>query len=62
VANSALASGCGRRHFLRDNCLSNRVFTSYQDIVDHCCNAWNHLIDQPWRIMPIGARTWAQGF
>ncbi len=25
--------------FLRDNHLSNRVFKSYDDIVDHCCDA-----------------------
>jgi transposase len=24
---------------LRDNWLSNRVFTSHDDIVDHCCEA-----------------------
>ncbi len=33
--------------FIRDNWLSNRVFTSYDDILDHCCYAWNSLIDQP---------------
>ena len=27
--------------FMRDNWLSNRVFTTYEDIVDHCCEAWN---------------------
>ena len=48
--------------FLRDNYLSNRVFKSYDDIVDHCCDAWNKLIDQPWRIMSIGLRDWAYGF
>ena len=37
--------------FLRDNWLSNRVFKSYDDIVDHCCDAWNKLVDQPWKIM-----------
>src|SRR4051812_20837627 len=26
--------------FLRDNWLSSRVFGSYRDIVDHCCDAW----------------------
>ena len=45
--------------FLRDNWLSNRVFTSHNDIVDHCCEAWNNLIDQPWKIMSIGNREWA---
>jgi transposase len=48
--------------FMRDNWLSNRVFQNYDDIVDHCCHAWNKLTDQPWRIMSIGLRSWAQGF
>ena len=38
--------------FLRDNRLSNRVFKSYDDIVDHCCDAWNSLVEQPWRGAP----------
>jgi len=45
--------------FMRDNWLSNRIFKSYDDIVDHCCFAWNQLVDQPWRIMSIGLRKWA---
>lgn len=45
--------------FLRDNWLSNRVFKSYNDILDHCCFAWNQLIDQPWKIISIGTRRWA---
>jgi hypothetical protein len=45
--------------FMRDNWLSNRVFTSHDDIVDHCCEAWNKRADQPWRIMTIGQRKWA---
>jgi hypothetical protein len=48
--------------FMRENWLSNRVFTSADDIVDHCCEAWNKLVDQPWRIMSIGMRQWAHGF
>jgi transposase len=48
--------------FVRDNRLSNRVFKSYDDLVDHCCEAWNKLVDQPWRIMSIGLRQWAHGF
>ena len=48
--------------FLRENWLSNRVFTSYPDILDHCCDAWNKLTDQPWRIMSIGLRDWAHRF
>ena len=45
--------------FMRENWLSNRIFKSYNDIVDHCCFAWNQLVDQPWRIMSIGLRDWA---
>src|SRR4051812_1228416 len=45
--------------FLRDNWLSSRLSPPYRDIVDHCCDAWNRLIDQPWLIMSIGLRDWA---
>ena len=45
--------------FMRDNWLSNRIFESYDQIVDLCCHAWNKLRDQPWRIMSIGCRDWA---
>jgi len=48
--------------FMRENWLSNRVFKSYNDIVDHCCDAWNNLVDQPWTIMSIGMREWAHRF
>jgi hypothetical protein len=47
---------------MRENWLSNRIFESYEQIVDDCCHAWNKLIDQPWRIMPIGMREWASQF
>ena len=47
--------------FLRENWLSNRVFKSYDDIIDHSCQAWNNLIDQPWKIISIGHREWANG-
>ncbi|MBS1168449.1 MAG: transposase [Proteobacteria bacterium] len=50
------------RQFIRENWLSNRIFTSYDDILDHCCDAWNKLVDQPWRIMSIGLRDWALRF
>jgi hypothetical protein len=45
--------------FMRDNWLSNRIFTSYEDVIGHCCHAWNTLINQPWKIMSIGRRQWA---
>jgi putative transposase len=48
--------------FLRDNWLSNRIFKDYEDIVAHCCNAWNKLVAQPSKIMSIGMRDWAHRF
>jgi hypothetical protein len=45
--------------FMRDNWLSNRIFSSYDNVVDHCCFAWNRLVEQPWRIMTLGLRSWA---
>ena len=48
--------------FMRDNWLSNRVFASYDNLVDHCCDAWNRLVAQPWTIMSLGLREWAHGF
>ena len=47
--------------FVRDNWLSNRIFTSYEEILDHSCEAWNKLVKQPWIIMSIGLRQWAHG-
>ena len=44
---------------MRDKWLLNRVFASYADILDHCCHAWNELVDEPWRIMSLGLRRWA---
>jgi hypothetical protein len=32
---------------------------SYDDIVDHCCCAWNTLVDQHWKFMSIARREWA---
>ena len=45
--------------FMRDNWLSNRIFKSFQDILDPCCDAWNKLVDQPWKIISIAMRDWA---
>ena len=39
--------------FIRENWLSNRIFKSYDQIVDHCCDAWNKLVDQPWRVIRL---------
>jgi hypothetical protein len=35
---------------------SNRIFKPFDDIVDHCCYAWNTLSDQPWKIISIANR------
>jgi transposase len=48
--------------FLRDNWLSNRIFLNADDLLDHCCQAWNKLQSQPWRVISIGLREWANRF
>jgi transposase len=45
--------------YLRQNRLSNRVFESYDAIVDACCDAWNALTAEPGRIQSIGAPCYA---
>ncbi len=45
--------------YLRQTCLSNRVFDTYDDILDASCQAWRHLVERPWKIMSIGLRPWA---
>ncbi len=45
--------------FLRANFLSNRVFESYDDIIDAACEAWNRLVALPGTITSIGMRDWA---
>jgi len=47
--------------YMRDNWLSNRIFTDYEQIVALCCEAWEKLAQQPWKIMSIGLRDWAHG-
>ncbi len=46
-------------HYLRQNFLSNRVFETYDDIIDAACEAWNKLIATPSVITSIGMRQWA---
>jgi transposase len=45
--------------YLRQNWLSNRVFQTYEDILDAGCDAWNKLVAQPETIRSIGMRDWA---
>jgi hypothetical protein len=48
--------------FMRDNWFSNRIFTSYKNILDPCCPAWNKLVAQPWTIMSSRLQDRAYGF
>ena len=45
--------------YLRANWLSNRVFDTYDEIIDAACQAWRNLIAQPEAITSIGLRDWA---
>ena len=46
--------------FLRANQLSNRVYDTYEAILDACCNAWNAFLADPQRIRSVTERLWAQ--
>jgi hypothetical protein len=59
---SRTQSGRNIWQFMRDNWRSNRMFLSYDNILDHCCDAWNKLVDQPWTIMSIGLGDWTHRF
>ena len=45
--------------YLRQNQLANRVYDSYDDIVQACCDAWNALMASPDRIRSIATRDYA---
>jgi hypothetical protein len=45
--------------YLRANWLSNRVFETFEEIIDAACDAWNKLLAQPETIKSIGMRQWA---
>ena len=45
--------------YLRQNYLSTKVFPDYEAIVEAACEAWNTLMQEPWKIMSIGLRDWA---
>jgi transposase len=46
--------------FLRQTFLSNRVFETYNAILNAACHAWNAVRDTPSRITSIGLRDWAR--
>lgn len=45
--------------YMRQNWLSNRVFETYDAIIDAASGAWEKLLLQPQTIMSIGLRDWA---
>jgi transposase len=45
--------------YLRQTHLSNRVFETYRAILDAASDAWNRLIEKPYKIMSLGLRPWA---
>ena len=42
--------------YLRANKLSNRVYPTYDAVLDACCDAWNWLVADPVRIASLGSR------
>ena len=46
--------------YLRGNKLSNRVFDTYDAIVDACCDAWTWFMASPERVTSIAICHWAQ--
>jgi len=46
--------------YFRKNSLSNRLYETYEDIVDACCRAWNALMAAPERIATLTQRQWAK--
>lgn len=46
--------------YLRQNKLANRLYASYEAIVEACCDAWNSFADAPDLIRSITAREWAK--
>ena len=58
-AGSRTEPGRERLADLRSNWLSNRVFDTYDAIIDAACEAWQKLVAQPDTITSIGMRSWA---
>ena len=45
--------------YLRDRFLSHRLWSSYHDVLDACCAAWNALLNDTGRIRSLGPLDWA---
>ena len=46
--------------YLRNNKLANRIYETYEDIVEACSGAWNDFITMPDRVASITKRSWAK--
>lgn len=46
--------------FFRKNKLSNRLYETYEDIVDACSDAWNTFMATPESIATLTRRAWAK--
>jgi hypothetical protein len=46
--------------YLRKNKLANRLYETYEDIAEACCEAWNALMATPECITSITQRSWAK--
>jgi hypothetical protein len=46
--------------FLRQTYLANRVYDTYEALVDACCDAWNAQTATPDTITSIASRDWAK--
>ncbi len=46
--------------YLRERCLSLRVFRGYRAIVGACCQAWNRLAAAPGRLRSLCDQPWIQ--
>ncbi len=46
--------------YLRKKKLANRLYQTYEDIVEACCEAWNSFIAMPEQIASIASRGWAR--
>lgn len=47
--------------YLRGTKLAHRLFNSYDDIVDACCDAWNSFLADQKIVQSITTRAWATG-
>jgi len=46
--------------YLRKNKPANRLYETYEDIVDACCDAWNALMAAPDTVATLTRKEWAK--